>query len=439
MNLFDNEKFNQEPLAKRMCPTSLEDFIGQKHILAKDKLLYRAIQADRLGSIILTGPPGTGKTSLATVIAQTTKSYFITINATVAGKKEMVDVIQEAKKRKITKGQKTILFVDEIHRFNKAQQDYLLPYVEEGLIVLIGATTENPYFEVNQALLSRSTVFQLKALSVKDIESLLYRAVHDLKGMASFQAVVDQDVYTFLAKASDGDARVALNAIELAILTTPAAEDGNRYIDLKVVSECIQKKILHYDKDADNHYDIISAFIKSIRGSDPDAAIYYLARMLEAGEDIHFISRRMIISASEDIGNADPRALIMATNAALAIERVGLPEAAIILSQACHYLATAPKSNATYLSLKRAKEAVKRFGNLAIPAYLRNIVIKGEENIGKEKGYKYAHDYPHHYVEQQYLPDMIKDQCFYKLSNVGYEAKLKKYLIAIGKHKIGEE
>lgn len=441
MNLFQEESDElKEPLALRMRPKTLDEVVGQAHILAKDKLLYRAIQADRLSSLILTGPPGTGKTSLAMVVAQSTKSHFEQVNATVAGKKDLEKIVEDASVRKERYGEKTILFIDEIHRFNKGQQDYLLPFVEAGLLVLIGATTENPYFEVNRALLSRSSVFQLKPLLKEDIVQLLKRACGDSKkGMASFMPMVSEEVYDFLAEVSGGDARVALNALELAILTTGANEEGYREITLEIVSECVQRKVLHYDKKGDNHYDTISAFIKSMRGSDPDATIYYLARMLEAGEDERFIARRIMICASEDVGNADPRAIEIATSCALAVERVGLPEASIILAQACIYVACAPKSNASYLALHKAQEAVKKYGNLPIPGYLKNIVVEGEETIGKEKGYQYAHDYPHHYVEQQYLPDALQQEIFYRLSDNAYEAKLKKYLAYIGKKKIGKE
>ena len=419
MNLFQEESDElKEPLALRMRPKTLDEVVGQAHILAKDKLLYRAIQADRLSSLILTGPPGTGKTSLAMVVAQSTKSHFEQVNATVAGKKDLEKIVEDASVRKERYGEKTILFIDEIHRFNKGQQDYLLPFVAAGLLVLIGATTENPYFEVNRALLSRSSVFQLKPLLKEDIVQLLKRACGDSKkGMASFMPMVSEEVYDFLAEVSGGDARVALNALELAILTTGANEEGYREITLEIVSECVQRKVLHYDKKGDNHYDTISAFIKSMRGSDPDATIYYLARMLEAGEDERFIARRIMICASEDVGNADPRAIEVATSCALAVERVGLPEASIILAQACIYVACAPKSNASYLALHKAQEAVKKYGNLPIPGYLKNIVVEGEEAISKEKGYQYAHDYPHHYVEQQYLPDALQQEIFYRLSD----------------------
>lgn len=347
MDLFEYAKSrtmeNESPLASRLRPTKLEEVVGQQHIVGKDKLLYRAIKADKLTSVIFYGPPGTGKTTLAKVIANTTSADFTQINATVAGKKDMEEVVKQAQNALGMYGRKTILFIDEIHRFNKGQQDYLLPFVEDGTIILIGATTENPYFEVNGALLSRSIVFELKALEIPEIKELLLRAVNDKeKGMGSYNAVLDEDALEFLADMAGGDARSALNAIELGILTTPRASDGKIHITLDVASECIQKRVVRYDKDGDNHYDIISAFIKSMRGSDPDAAVYYLAKMLYAGEDVKFIARRMMILASEDIGNADPQALVVATAAAQAVERVGMPESQIILSQAAAYMACAP-------------------------------------------------------------------------------------------------
>lgn len=351
MDLFDymrqqNSK-TEAPLASRLRPTTLEEVVGQQHIVGKDKLLYRAIKADKLSSIIFYGPPGTGKTTLAKVIAHTTSAEFMQINATSAGKKDMEEVVAQARDNQGMYGKKTILFIDEIHRFNKGQQDYLLPYVEDGTIILIGATTENPYFEVNSALLSRSVIFELKKLSREDIKVLLLRAVENVeKGMGAYGAQIDEDALEFLADVSNGDARAALTAIELGILTTERSEDGIIHITIDVASECIQKRVISYDKTGDNHYDIISAFIKSMRGSDPDAAVYYLARMLYAGEDIKFIARRIMILASEDIGNADPMAMVVAASAAQAVERVGMPEAQIILSQAVTYMASAPKSNA---------------------------------------------------------------------------------------------
>ena len=337
MDLFDYMKEttleNESPLASRMRPTTLEEVVGQEHIIGKDKLLYRAIKADKLGSVIFYGPPGTGKTTLAKVIANTTSARFTQLNATTAGKKDMEEVVKEAQQHLGMYGKKTILFVDEIHRFNKGQQDYLLPFVEDGTLVLIGATTENPYFEVNGALLSRSIIFELKSLEKKDIRKLLDRAVTDpVKGLGSYHAEVSEEALDFLADLAGGDARAALNAIELGILTTERSADGKIHVDLETAQECIQKRVVRYDKTGDQHYDTISAFIKSMRGSDPDAAVYYLAKMLYAGEDIKFISRRIMICAAEDVGMADPQALVVATAAAQAIERIGMPEAQIILS-----------------------------------------------------------------------------------------------------------
>ena len=343
MDLFDymreTTKEKESPLASRLRPTTLDEVVGQQHIIGKDKLLYRAIKADKLSSVIFYGPPGTGKTTLAKVIANTTSAEFTQINATVAGKKDMEEVVNKAKELKGMYQKRTILFIDEIHRFNKGQQDYLLPFVEDGTIILIGATTENPYFEVNGALLSRSSVFELCPLSQEEVETLILRAVQDeKKGMGSYHAVIEEDALHFLADLAGGDARSALNAVELGILTTPRSEDGMIHITLEVASECIQKRVVRYDKTGDNHYDTISAFIKSMRGSDPDAAVYYLAKMLYAGEDIKFIARRIMICASEDVGNADPMALNVAVSAAQAVERIGMPEAQIILSQAVLYL-----------------------------------------------------------------------------------------------------
>ena len=412
MDLFEYAKSrtmeNESPLASRLRPTKLEEVVGQQHIVGKDKLLYRAIKADKLTSVIFYGPPGTGKTTLAKVIANTTSADFTQINATVAGKKDMEEVVKQAQNALGMYGRKTILFIDEIHRFNKGQQDYLLPFVEDGTIILIGATTENPYFEVNGALLSRSIVFELKALEIPEIKELLLRAVNDKeKGMGSYNAVLDEDALEFLADMAGGDARSALNAIELGILTTPRASDGKIHITLDVASECIQKRVVRYDKDGDNHYDIISAFIKSMRGSDPDAAVYYLAKMLYAGEDVKFIARRMMILASEDIGNADPQALVVATAAAQAVERVGMPESQIILSQAAAYMACAPKSNAAVNAIFAAMDSVKRT-RTTVPVHLQDAHYGGHEKLGHGMGYKYAHDYPNHYVKQQYLPDEIQ-------------------------------
>ena len=406
MDLFDymraSTQEQESPLASRMRPTTLDEVVGQKHIIGKDKLLYRAIKADQLGSIIFYGPPGTGKTTLAKVIANTTSASFRQINATVAGKKDMEDVVKEAKDALGMYGKKTILFVDEIHRFNKSQQDYLLPYVEDGTLILIGATTENPYFEVNGALLSRSRIFELKALEKEDVKELILRAVRDeKKGMGSYHAVIDDEAADFLADVSGGDARAALNAVELGVLTTERDQaDGLIHITLEVAQECIQKRAVRYDKDGDNHYDTISAFIKSMRGSDPDAAVYYLARMLYAGEDIKFIARRIMICAAEDVGNADPQALTVAVSAAQAVERIGMPEAQIILSQAVLYVATAPKSNSACNAVFEAMDAVKSQRSMPVPAHLQDSHYGGSAKLGHGIGYKYAHNYPNHYVKQ---------------------------------------
>ena len=419
----------EAPLAARMRPRTLDEVVGQEHIIGKDKLLYRAIKADKISSIIFYGPPGTGKTTLAKVIANTTSAEFQQINATVAGKKDMEEVVKEAQQRIGMYGKKTILFVDEIHRFNKGQQDYLLPFVEDGTLVLIGATTENPYFEVNGALISRSIIFELKPLEKEDIEKLLERAVTDpVKGLGTYNVVLDADAKEFLADIAGGDARAALNAIELGVLSTERQADGKIHIDLETASECIQKRVVRYDKTGDQHYDTISAFIKSIRGSDPDAAVYYLARMLYAGEDIRFIARRMMISASEDVGNADPNALNVAVSAALAVERIGMPEARIILAQAATYLASAPKSNASYLAVDRATECMKQTMTAPVPVHLQDAHYKGSEKLGHGLGYLYAHNYPNHYVEQQYLPDALKDEVFYEPTEIGYEKQIKEHL-----------
>lgn len=425
-------KEKESPLASRLRPITLDEVVGQEHIIGKDKLLYRAIKADKLSSILLYGPPGTGKTTLAKVIAGTTKAEFLQINATSSGKKDMEEVVKKAKENMGMYGKKTILFIDEIHRFNKGQQDYLLPFVEDGTIILIGATTENPFFEVNGALISRSVIFELHPLSKKNIEELLVRAVTDQeRGLGSYRADLNQDALDFLADVSGGDARMALNAIELGVLTTPRGEDGRIHITLEVAQECIQKRTLRYDKTGDNHYDTISAFIKSMRGSDPDAAVYYLARMLYAGEDIRFIARRIIICASEDVSNADPQALVVAVAAAQAIERIGMPEARIILSQAVTYVASAPKSNSACVAIDEAESFVRNNPEYKIPSYLQDAHYKGAQKIGHGVGYKYAHNYKNHYVDQQYLPDEAKDEHFYHLSDQGYEATIQKHLDTI--------
>ena len=432
MDLFEyareKQKETESPLASRLRPETLEEVVGQQHIIGKDKLLYRAIKADKLTSVIFYGPPGTGKTTLAKVIANATSAKFCQINATVAGKKDMEAVVEEAKRTRGMYQQKTILFIDEIHRFHKGQQDYLLPFVEDGTVILIGATTENPYFEVNRALISRSTVFELKPLSLEEIEVLIRRAVYDeKKGMGSYHAEIEADALQFLADTAGGDARLALNAVELAVLTTKRSVDGMIHLTLEVVSECIQKRVVRYDKDGDNHYDTISAFIKSMRGSDPDAAVYYLAKMLYAGEDIRFIARRIMICASEDVGNADPMALTVAVSAAQAVERIGMPEAQIILSQAVLYVASAPKSNAAVMAISKAMESVQT-KRTSVPAHLQDAHYGGHENLGHGVGYRYAHDYPNHYVKQQYLPDEIKGSVFYHPGDLGKEKEIKEWL-----------
>ena len=432
MDLFDymrNQNMEKEsPLASRLRPTTLEEVVGQQHIIGKDKLLYRAIKADKLSSIIFYGPPGTGKTTLAKVIANTTSAEFLQLNATSAGKKDMEDVITQAKNNQGMYGKKTILFIDEIHRFNKGQQDYLLPFVEDGTVILIGATTENPYFEVNGALLSRSVIFELHALEKEDIKTLLQRAVYDKeKGMGAYDAVIDEDALSFLADMANGDARAALTAIELGILTTERSEDVKIHITLPVAEQCIQKRVIRYDKSGDNHYDTVSAFIKSMRGSDVDAALYYLARMLYAGEDIKFIARRIMICAAEDVGLADPNALNVATSAALAVERIGMPEARIILAEAVSYVASAPKSNASYMAIDAALDYVKNHKTASVPAHLQDAHYKSAEKLGHGVGYQYAHSYPMHYVKQQYLPDGMEDISFYEPTEIGYEKKIKDY------------
>ncbi len=431
MDLFEYmREQNQEkeaPLASRLRPASLDEVAGQRHIIGKDKLLYRAIMADKLSSIIFYGPPGTGKTTLAKVIANTTSAEFTQINATSAGKKDMELVVQQAKNNQGMYGKKTILFIDEIHRFNKSQQDYLLPFVEDGTVILIGATTENPYFEVNGALLSRSIIFELKPLEKEEIKEILMRAVTDReRGMGSYEALLEEEALEFLADMANGDARAALTAIELGVLTTPRGEDGKIHITLEAASECIQKRVVQYDKTGDNHYDVISAFIKSMRGSDPDAAVYYLAKMLYAGEDIKFIARRIMICASEDVGNADPNALVVAVSAAQAVERVGMPEAQLILSQAAIYVASAPKSNAACLAIGRAMDIVKTTKTAPVPAHLRDSHYRGAQKLGL--GYLYAHNFPNHYVEQQYLPDGLTEEKFYEPTENGYEKQIKSHL-----------
>lgn len=432
MDIFDYARSvnseKESPLASRLRPKTLDQVVGQEHIIGKDKLLYRAIKADKLSSIIFYGPPGTGKTTLAKVIANTTSADFMQLNATVAGKKDMEDVVAKAKQNMAMSGRKTILFVDEIHRFNKGQQDYLLPFVEDGTVILIGATTENPYFEVNSALISRSIVFELHPLSVENIKTLILRAVNDkTDGMGIYNGVIDDDAVMFLAEISNGDARTALNAVELGILTTDPAQDGKIHITLEVAQQCVQKRALKYDKSGDNHYDTISAFIKSMRGSDPDAAVYYLSRMLYAGESVDFISRRILICAAEDVGMANPQALVVANAAAQAVHQVGMPEAQIILSEAVIYVASSPKSNSACNAIFAANEVVRSTVTAKVPAHLQDAHYKGSAKLGHGIGYKYAHDYPNHYVKQQYLPDGLEGSRFYEPGDLGYEVEVKNY------------
>lgn len=445
MDLFDymreQTQETEAPLAARLRPRTLDEVVGQEHIIGKGRLLYRAIRADKLGSIIFYGPPGTGKTTLARVIANTTSAEFVQLNATASGKKDMEDVIRQAKDRLGMYGKKTILFIDEIHRFNKSQQDYLLPFVEDGTVTLIGATTENPYFEVNSALISRSVIFELRPLSPDNIKTLIHRAVYDKeRGMGAYNAEIDEDAADFLADMSGGDARRALNAVELGVLTTDRSVDGKIHLTLDVVKECIQKRNVRYDKKGDNHYDTISAFIKSMRGSDPDAAVYYLARMLEAGEDPVFIARRIMICASEDVGNADPQAIQVAVSCSLACERIGMPEAQIILAQAAEYVATAPKSNTAIMSISDARALVQKTGSLPIPSYLQDAHYGGAGKMGRGIGYQYSHDFPNHYSGQEYLPDQVKDEELYRPSGNGYEKEIRKWMGELtGKTKYGEE
>lgn len=436
MFTYMNEKKQEKesPLAARMRPVTLDEVVGQQHIIGKDKLLYRAIKADKLTSIIFYGPPGTGKTTLAKVIAHTTSAEFKQINATVAGKKDMEEITAQAKQTAAMYDKKTILFIDEIHRFNKGQQDYLLPFVEDGTVILIGATTENPYFEVNGALISRSNIFELHPLEKEDIKTLLHRAVYDeKKGMGAYEADITEDAMEFLADQSGGDARHALNAIEVGIMTTERSEDGKIHITLEVAQECIQKRAIRFDKTGDNHYNTISAFIKSMRGSDPDAAVYYLAKMLYAGESVTFIARRIMICAAEDVGNADPQALVVATAAAQAVERIGMPESQIILAQAVSYVACAPKSNAAVCAISDAMKCVEETGDLPVPSHLKDAHYKSAAKLGSGIGYLYAHDYKNNYVKQQYLPYELSGKEFYTPSQNGYEKKIKEHLMRIRK------
>ncbi|MGF7086281.1 putative ATPase [Kroppenstedtia sanguinis] len=433
MNLFDygheQEKEKTAPLAARMRPRTLDEIVGQSHILGRGKLLRRSIEADQLSSILLYGPPGTGKTTLAKVIANTTQARFEQLNAVIAGVAEIRRITQDAKEQLGMYDLRTLLFIDEIHRFNKSQQDALLPFVEDGTIILIGATTENPSFEVNSALLSRSRLFQLHPLTEEDLKSLAHRALTDEeRGLGNFRTQVEEEAMDHMVRAAGGDARNMLNALELAVTTTPPEENGIRRITPEVAEESIQRKIIRYDKGGDNHYDTISAFIKSMRGSDPDAALYYLAKMIQAGEDPRFIARRVFIHAAEDVGMADPRALLIASAAAQAVDHIGLPEAQIPLAEAVIYIATAPKSNAVYEGIAQAMDAVKQEVGGEVPPHLRDTHFKGAPSQGRGVGYLYPHNFPKGYVDQQYLPDEHLGQTFYHPTDIGYEKKLKDFI-----------
>ncbi len=434
MDLFEepskSKSQSHEPLAVRVRPRSLKEFVGQQHILAPGKLLSRAITSDKISSLVLYGPPGTGKTTLATVISNETKSFFEPLNAVTSNVTEIRKAIDQAKKRYEVKKQKTILFIDEIHRFNKAQQDVLMPDVEKGNPILIGATTHNPYFSIVSALLSRSLVFELKPLGANDVRTILMNALKDKeRGFGNVSVEIDDDAFDFLSNICDGDARRALNALELGVMTTPKSGETIHFTR-KVAEESIQKKAVVYDADEDQHYDTISAFIKSMRGSDPDAAIYYLAKMLYAGEDPRFIARRIVICASEDIGNADPQALVVANAALQVSEFIGMPEARIPLAQATVYIACSPKSNASYLAIEGAMKDVAENKTLEVPTHLKDASYKGAQALGHGKGYQYAHDFEGHYVEQQYLAEKRR---YYTPTGQGHEKTFKEYLDSLKK------
>lgn len=417
------------PLAARMRPRTLDEFVGQEQIIGPGKLLRRAIEADELRSAIFWGPPGCGKSSLAATIAKTTKAQFENFSAVVSGVAEVRKIIERARERRKFYGHRTILFVDEIHRFNKAQQDAFLPHVEDGTIILIGATTENPYFEVNSPLISRSRIFRFEQLTSEHMARIMRNALEDKeRGLGNWDVSIDDDAVAHVTNIANGDARVALNALEVAALTVPPDENGVRRVTLEVAEEALQHRSLNYDKSGDSHYDVISAFIKSMRGSDPDAALHWLARMVYAGEDARFIARRMVIAAAEDIGNADPMALVVANAAAHAVEYVGMPEAQIPLAQAAVYLACAPKSNAAYMGLNRAMKDVKEKPTQPVPIHLRDSSYKGAKQLGHGKGYKYPHDFPGHWVEQQYMPEGIKSQTYYEPTDNGREKTIKERL-----------
>ena len=430
MDLFSSARETQRrkeaPLATRMRPEELDEFVGQQEIIGPNRLLRRAIEADRLTSMIFFGPPGTGKTTLAFLIAKYTKAQFETINAVSAGVAEVRKIIKEAKERYSLYQQKTVVFIDEIHRFNKGQQDALLPAVEDGTIILIGATTENPYYEVNSPLLSRSRVFRLLPLNEEEMKMVITRALTDReKGLGDYQVILEPEALDHLIRVAEGDARMALNGLELAVLTTEPSADGKRHITSEIIEDSVQQRVIRYDKVGENHYDTISAFIKSIRGSDPDAALFYLAKMLKAGEDPKFIVRRMIVHAAEDIGNADPQALLIAVAAAQALEMVGLPEARIPMAQAVIYLATAPKSNASCQAINQAISDVEKIGQGSIPMHLRDAAHPGSQQMGYGRGYLYPHDFPGHYIKQEYLPAELRGRKFYHPTEEGYEKEIK--------------
>ena len=429
LNLFeDSNDTKQAPLASRMRPLKLDEIVGQQHIIGKDKLLYRAIKADRLGSIILYGPPGTGKTTIARVIANTTNSYFSKLNATNAGIKDVEKIIDDAKFNYGAYKKKMILFIDEIHRFNKNQQDYLLPFVEDGVVTLIGATTENPYFEVNNALLSRCRIFELKPLEKTDLMNVIDRALKDKeKGLGEIDIAIDEDAKEFLADMANGDARSVLNALELAYLTTTPESDGSLHITLEVAEECIQKKAIRYDVNGDNHYDAISAFIESMKHTEPDATLYYLARMLVAGEDIKYIARRICVCASEDVGLANSEALEVATTAMIAVERVGMPEAAKILAHAALYVCCSPKSD-TVCGILSAMKDVEKTGNIPIPPFLQDASYKNAYKLGRGVGMDDIHAFPSHYSGKNCMPEELKNKHYFKLSGTGNEKNIQQFL-----------
>lgn len=426
MDLFgyqaEAEQKQNAPLAARMRPRTLHELIGQEEIVGRGKLLRRAIETDRLSSLILYGPPGTGKTTIARIIAGHTESAFKTLNAVTAGVADIRKVVEEAKEALAMYQKRTVLFVDEIHRFNKSQQDALLPHVEEGLIILIGATTENPFFEVNAALLSRSQIFSTNKHGEADLILMARRALETPeRGLGHLSVRMEEEALQHIARYSEGDARRMYNALELAVLSTPPGADGEIHVTLDVAAESIQRRVVRYDKSADQHYDTVSAFIKSIRGSDPDAALYWLAKMIDAGEDPKFIGRRLIISASEDVGNADPRALQIALSAFQAVEVIGMPEGRIILAQAVTYLATAPKSNASYAGINEALRMIRDGSPVDVPLHLRDAHYKGAARLGHGKGYLYPHDFPGNHVEQGYLPDDLRAVSLYRPTRNGYE------------------